>query len=233
MYLVEDKRAPVARARNGAAPLPSDPWEHFPFSSLSHHGEACCEIARQWVIANDFAQLNGSDRLSGPRWLRQRYNWGPSVWPLHWCNAVSAKVIDCGAHAALAHEAFVARGLTAWRAQFVQRYDADATDQWRYRWGEGQASDHWLSDGFIYHEGNALLVGSDELKLWDGSAGFWLNPRQHGGYGSVVAVRIFADAAASAVFRWGDRRIVADGWNQLADVAPSKSETQVSAFFRK
>jgi hypothetical protein len=233
MYLVADKRGPVQQRDATAAPLPSDRWQDFPFSSLSHHGEACCEIAREWVIANDFAQLNGGDLLSGPRWLRQAYEWGPSVWPLHWCEAVSGKVIDCGAHAALAHEVFTARNVTAFRAQFVQRYSANATDQWRRRWNDEQASDHWITDDVIYHEGNALLVGEATVKLWDGSAGWWLNPRQAGGYGSVAAVRIFADVQEGTRFRWGERNIVANVWHQLADGELLISGDQSKVFFRK
>jgi hypothetical protein len=199
------------------APLPSARWEGFPFSCLSHHGDACCEIAREWIIANDYAQLNGGDLLTGPRWLRARYEWGPSAWPMHWCDVVERKVIDCGAHAALAHEAFAARGVTAFRAQFVQKYSADATSQWRKKWGDEDVSDHWLGDDLIYHEGNALLVGDEEVKLWDASAGWWLNPRQAGGYGSVVAVRIFADGqwGGGDGFRWGEHRIKPDVWHQI------------------
>lgn len=193
-------------------------WENFPFSVLSHHGEACCDIAREWLRSMDFAQLNGGDLLSGPRWIRQKYEWGPSVWPLHWCEAVGRKVIDCGAHAALAHEAFEARGVTTFRAQFVQSYSADAIGQWRSKWAEGEASDHWLDNNFIYHEGNALLIGDKQVKLWDGSAGCWINPRQAGGYGSLMAVRIFADVGLSGEdsFFWGSHRIKARCWHLMS-----------------
>jgi hypothetical protein len=218
MYLAAAEHRPDLLEREQRdAPSSSARWEHFPFSSLSHHNEACCEVAREWVLANDFAQLNGGDLLSGPRWLRRKYEWGPSAWPMHWCDVVERKVIDCGAHAALAHEAFAARGVTAFRAQFVQRYSADATDQWRKKWGDEQVSDHWLSDDVIYHEGNALLVGEDEVKLWDASAGWWINPRQAGGYGSLVAVRIFAEGqwGGGDGFQWGEHRIQPNTWHHI------------------
>jgi hypothetical protein len=235
MYLVADNPEPAREQDAAPGSFASDRWQDFPFSCLSHHGEACCDVAREWVIANDFAQLNGGDLLSGPRWLRQKYEWGPSAWPLHWCDAVSRKSIDCGAHAALAHEAFIARGVTAYRAQFVQRYSADATDEWRRKWGEDQVSDHWITQDFIYHEGNALLVGEGEVKLWDGSAGWWLNPRQAGGYGSVNAVRIFTDSHAETPLRWGRHRIVPNTWHQLQIVEPETpaGDTQARIFFKK
>jgi hypothetical protein len=217
MYLVAGKGEQEPLRDASSIHSPSARWEDFPFSCLSHHGETCCDIAREWVIANDFAQLNGGDLLSGPRWLRARYEWGPSVWPLHWCDAVSRKSIDCGAHAALAHEAFIARGVTAYRAQFVQRYSADATGEWRRKWADEQVSDHWITENFIYHEGNAVLAAPGEVKLWDGSAGWWLNPRQTGGYGSVQAVRIFTDTIDTTPLRWGSRKIVPNRWHALDD----------------
>ena len=217
MYLAEaepklDQRV-SSDAVPAAEPLPGGRWQTFPHSAISHHGTACCNVAREWVIATDYSLLNGGDLTSGPRWLRERYKWGPSAWPIHWCELVEREVIDCGAHAALADAVFKARGLTAFHAQFIQRYSADATEQWGRKWQAEDVSCHWIDEDLIYHEGNALLVGEDEVKLWDGSAGWWLNPRQAGGgYGSVVAVRIFAGCQIGGGdgFRWGDRRIKPD-----------------------
>ncbi len=219
MYLVEAKAlADGELAQAPSTPLPSDRWESFPFSRLSHHGSACCDLAREWVIAADYAQLNGGGLASGPRWLRQKYKWGPSAWPMHWCEVVRLDTIDCGAHSALAHEVFAARGLTCFPGQLVQRYSTDATDQWRGSWEAAQSSCHWLDGEHIYHEATALLVGEDKLQIWDGSAGTWINPRQGRGYGSVAAVRIFADAplAQHPGFHWGEQRIRPNVWNQIA-----------------
>jgi hypothetical protein len=188
-------------------------WRECPNSYVSHHGSACCDIAHEWLLAFDFAQLNGGDLLTGPRWIREHSSWGPSAWPIHWCEAVDRKVVDCGVHAALAHEVFAARSLPAFRAQFVQRYSSDAAASWRANWKEKQVSDHWIDGDAIYHEGNAVLIGRDEVKLWDGSAGWWINPRQDAGYGSLAAVRIAADSGSFPDgLRWGDRRIEVNQW---------------------
>jgi hypothetical protein len=113
----------------------------------------------------------------------------------------------------MAHEAFVARGVRAFRAQFVQRYSADAADSWRQNWGKESVSDHWIDGDAIYHEGNAIIVGDDTVKLWDGSAGWWINHRGDQGYGSLAAVRIEADIQGfDAGLRWGDRRIKLNEW---------------------
>jgi hypothetical protein len=142
---------------------------------------------------------------------------------MHWCELVDRKVIDCGAHSALAQAAFAGRGAIAFRAQFVQRYSADALAQWRGKWGDERVSDHWIAEEVIYHEGNALLVGEDEVKLWDSSAGWWLNPRHTRGYGSLAAVRIHVGAAAPGGLRWGDHRIRPNRWHQFAQVAEAEA----------
>jgi hypothetical protein len=215
MYLDAAKANGVCDADPSAAAVHAR-WAHFPISQIGHHGTDCCECARAWLRNMDFAQLNGSDRATGPRWLRKQYEWGPSAWPLHWCEALDADAVDCGAHAAFAHEVLEARGTTAFRAQFVQCYDARAIAQWRTRWGAKEASDHWLGDGFIYHEGNAVLVGQDEVKLWDGSAGCWLNPTQTSGYGSLLAVRIATQGSPeSTALRWGSHRVAPNIWQAL------------------
>lgn len=219
MYLVEAE--PGASDAHGAlffqAPRPSERWRDFPYSRLSHHGAACCDIARDWVLAMDFAHRGETDLSSGPRWLRQRYKWGPSPWPMHWCEAVKRKVLDCGAHAALAHEVFTSRGLVSFPAQLVQSYSETATEQWRDSWSKEEVSCHWLDGSHIYHEATALLVGDEDVKIWDASAGSWISPRQSGGYGSLVEVRIFMNGAASpqSRLRWGERLIEPNVWNAV------------------
>jgi hypothetical protein len=218
MYLAEaEARIDVRPETDSPAPLASDRWQDFPHSAFSHHGQACCEIARQWVTAMDFAQLNGADLTSGPRWLRAKYKWGPSPWPMHWCEVVKRKTIDCGAHAALAVSAFTARGLTAFPAQLVQRYTSEASEQWQAKWSGEDVSCHWLDGEHIYHEVTALLVGEDEVKIWDGSAGSWVSPRMSAGYGSPVAIRICAEGhfGGGDGLRWGERRLKPGVWVQI------------------
>lgn len=192
-------------------------WSDFPVSYLSHHGAECCEIAQSWLRAMDFAQLNGASVLCGPRWIRKRYNWGPSRWPLYWCQALKSDTIDCGAHAALAEEAFTSRGVKSHRVQIVQRYDDDAVTQWRQLWGCNGASDHWLGAGYIYHEGNALGTSDTEIKIWDGSTACWVNPRHVAGYGSVLAIRIHPgpSEATPSAFRWAGHGIKPGHWCEL------------------
>jgi hypothetical protein len=140
-------------------------WQPSPASSLSDHGGRCCRLAREWVVAYDFSQLGGAPSLTGPRWIRHRYAWGPSRWPLHWCEAVREKTLDCGALAALAREVFAARGVESFPAQFIQQFSAEAARHWQKKWEGAGCAVRWIDDELIYHEGCAVLIGGHELKL--------------------------------------------------------------------
>lgn len=191
-------------------------WQHFPISKFSHHGGACCETAREWLFAMDFSQLNGGSIFTGPRWIRQRFNWGPTRWQIHWCEAIDKKSLDCGAQAALANEVFSMRGVRSYPVQLVQQYSKDATSQWSKRWDGEDTSVYWINEDLIYHEGCAVAVGENEIKIWDASGAWWINPQHFTGYGSLRAVRLFTGHnPPPASFNWGSRRIVPNQWQRI------------------
>lgn len=191
-------------------------WREFPYTNVSHHGSACCEMAREWLYAMDYTQLNGGSPFTGPRWLRQRYNWGPTVYPIHWCEAVEEKTLDCGALASLSREVFKSRNVRAYPAQLVQQFTTNATAQWQKKWSEKEASTHWINDDVIYHEGCAILTEGNEIKVWDSSAGWWVRPIPQNGYGSLLALRICADERNNiSVFQWGDHKIAPNRWQKF------------------
>ena len=189
------------------------PWSDWEPSRIGHHGQACCEIAREWMVDTDYSSLNGADPLTGPRWLRHRFEWGPGTYPIHWCELIKKSRLDCGVLAALAHEVLVSRGVRCFRAQFVQEFSTTAAMQWRAAWEDENAVTAWIRDEMIYHEGCAVVARDNYLKLWDSSAGWWLDPKTTSGYGSLRAVRI--SAALGTDFRWGDHTISAGTWKAL------------------
>ena len=191
-------------------------WQHFPASVLSHHGQACCQMAREWVLSMDYSQLNAASPHTGPRWLRQKYRWGPSSWPIHWCEAIQQKTLDCGALAALAHEVFTARGVRSYPAQLIQQFTENDTRQWYKRWESDESSMHWIKEDLIYHEGCAVVVRDNEIKIWDPSAGWWINPRQFGGYGALLVLRISTKQTESHTdFNWGAHRVAPNRWQKI------------------
>lgn len=191
-----------------------DKWRNFPYSALTHHGQDCCQIAREWFLAMDFAQLSGADKLTAPRWIRQKYTWGPCSWSLHWCEAVRRKTLDCGALAAMSHEVFLNRGVKSYPVQLIQKFNADAVNQWQTKWNNDECSAHWLENELIYHEGCAVSVGKNEIKIWDASAGWWINTNQPEGYGSLMAVRIFAHRKPE-ILKWGTHWLTTNIWQKV------------------
>ncbi len=207
-------------------------WENFPASTISHHGTPCCDIAREWMTGMDFSQLKAGHPLTGPRWLRKLFKWGPSKWPMHWCEAVQEKTLDCGALGALSHELYLARGVRSFPAQFILEFNDVSTRHWTETWGAAGSCAPWISEGLIYHEGCAVAVTGNEIKLWDATATWWINPKQFGGYAGLLAVRVFdAPSQPGAIFTWGAHRIPAKTWHKVArataDFAAAKQTARV------
>ena len=109
---------PFVGPRPVGALLPAQPVHH----PSARPAVACGEVARGGFLSMDFSLLNAGNPLTGPRWLRHKYKWGPSRWPIHWCEAVEQKTLDCGALAALSHEIFINRGVTSFPVQLIHQY---------------------------------------------------------------------------------------------------------------
>lgn len=203
-YKTREKNAPVF-----------DKWRDWHASEISHHGKMCCEIAREWLTATDYSELANDGGVStGPRWLRQKFNWGASAFPIFWCEAVRKKTLDCGALAALAFEVFKTRGVKSYRVQMVQRFSDVAANQWENSWNLDGEPLRWTNGELIYHEGCAISPNSDgEIKIWDASAGWWINPASKDGYGALLAVRLsLFNLPEDTQFVWGDHSINAFEW---------------------
>jgi hypothetical protein len=191
-------------------------WADWHPSQISHHGQMCCEIAREWITATDFSELGGGSTYAGPRWLRQKFNWGASAFPIYWCEVVRRQTLDCGALAALAHEVFTVRGVKSFRVQLVQRFSQVATNQWSCSWRvDGDLPLRWIDKDLIYHEGCAITVGDGEIKVWDASAGWWVDSKTGDGYGSLLAIRVSATGGAPTHLTWGNRLIIANQWQKI------------------
>jgi hypothetical protein len=141
---------------------------------------------------------------------------------MHWCEAVQENTLDCGALGALSHELYRARGVRSFPAQFILEFNDVSTRHWSETWGAAGSCAPWISEGLIYHEGCAVAVGDDEIKLWDATATWWINPKQFGGYAGLLAARVFDTAAdPSSTFTWGEHRIPANTWHKIA---PAKAD---------
>lgn len=63
-----------------------------PVSRFSTHAGSCCRIARQWFECMARAAMRSWG--PEPRWITERWKWGPTVWPIHWCEAVTSHELD-------------------------------------------------------------------------------------------------------------------------------------------
>ncbi len=218
MYLGEGKNMVIDLEETDGCDIDAGiaKWQHSPASTISHHGTACCDIAREWIVGMDFSQLNAGNPLTGPRWLRKQFKWGPSKWPIHWCEAVQQEVLDCGALGALSHQLFLERGVRSFPAQFILEFNDVSTRHWSETWGAAGSCTPWIADGLIYHEGCAVAVSNTEIKLWDATATWWINPKQFGGYAGLLAARIFdPQADGSAVYTWGKHQLLPNKWQKI------------------
>jgi hypothetical protein len=168
-------------------------------SRLSSHPGPCCRAAKAWFTA---LVSSSSPRDEPPSWLSVRWRWGPSSWPLHWCEAVRAPRLDCGALAALARSAWEVLGYAALPVQMVERFNAAAGENWRSLWERSSVEVEWVWDDLVYHEAVAIL-GPRGLLLWDPTDRCWIESRARNGYGSAVAIRV--DRPAIPGVSWGDR----------------------------
>jgi len=206
-----------------------DPWAARGPSTLADHGTECCTTARAWFHAMNRSLWRGQ---GGPTWIRRRWDWGPTRWPLHWCEAVEAKELCCGAQAALSIEAFRARGVDAVPVQLVQRYEAHDVPHWHSRWERGGANSAWAgsapaTEAHVYHEACALLEDG-ALRVWNPTASAWLPPEQLQGYASVVAIRVGGAVPDGRTGTWGSLRLALGEWRAAgapADGAPAVAAT--------
>jgi hypothetical protein len=196
--------------------LPADewtPWATWVPSMLSHHGEDCCSTARAWFLAMNRSLWRGH---GGPGWIAQRFPWGPVRWPLHWCTAMEAKELDCGAHAALTIEAFQSRGVRALPVQLVQRQEPHYLPHFHGRWAAGGAVLEWAARGATYHEACATIAGG-RAEVWDATVSAWLSPDHIRGVTSIAAIRIGGPIVTGEEVLWRGLRVPLGEWVSSAE----------------
>jgi urea transporter len=220
MYSVGDELRDGREKLDGEVAAGVERWLAQPPSRLLDHGRDCCELARRWFHSLDYSfdsMLASADRFRGPGWVRDRYPWGPSRWPLYWCEAVEARRLDCGALTALACEVFASRGVTCWPVQLIQRFSVRDIRQWREQWGSGPGLFGWTAGEFIYHEAAAVVAADGSIGIWDPTHNWWIPSAQSDGYGSTLFVRVSVtdhDVARDVVI-WGSHRLRPSEWEEL------------------
>jgi hypothetical protein len=229
MYLGAVKAEPVSKRHEIIQSL-IDNEEHFqrwvehPCSSIVHHDQACCEEARLWFLAYARSMEVGAlsrYQLKAPTWLSQLFTWGPSEWPISWCEVVKQEVIDCGVFAALAREIFAAQGLSAHPAQVLLSYNQTCTDHWKDLWKAGPKEPKkekksgetfpWIGNQIVYHELCVLEMPDGQAKVYDSTWGTWYEPRPRTGFGALLALR----TECPRLLNWGGKTMSCGEWIDL------------------
>jgi hypothetical protein len=163
-------------------------WRTKPVSRILSHG-MCCHMAREWLVSMDKSMLRDNNPLSGPKWLREKYEWGPVSWPLYWCEAVRSDHLDCGALAAISRELFLARGIVCLPVQMIQRYPPHVVQHWVSMWSRAGMPATWVEGTLVYHEACAVVRQGNVVEVWDPVEACWLDPSTKG-YGAIMALKV-------------------------------------------
>lgn len=198
------------------------PWTDWVPSALSSHDGECCATARAWFLAMSRSLWRGE---GGPTWIANRYPWGPSRWPLHWCEAVEAEELDCGVHQALTVEAFRERGLRVVPVQLVQRQEHHNLGHFHGRWEEGGSSPLWAGDGAAYHEAVGVIADG-RVEVWDATVNAWLSPDHVRGVRSIAGIRIGGAHATGEVVSWRGIPIPLGEWVSPEEAARAGSRDE-------
>ena len=167
--------------------------------------------------AMDCSPAAGACARSGPRWIRDHFQWGPCRWPIYWCDLPLLDTLDCGVFSVLAREAFSQRGVTSLPAQLIQQFSLQDAGHWRARWirATGHPPD-WVLDDLAYHEACAVVIEENACRIWDPTNNWWIDDAGLKGYETTLAVRIWTEGyGAPGEFLWGTKPVRPGEWVRL------------------
>jgi hypothetical protein len=185
-------------------------------SLIIRHNGNCCAIAAEWLGGMDVTYAAEHRQIGPPAWLSSKYRWGPTRWPLHWCELTRIEILDCGALACLATTLWRGREAEVCSVQLVQRFTCRDTEHWSATWAAAGLSSDWIEGPYIYHECCAVAMGHT-IRLWNPSGNQWLDDNALSYcHGEVVALRIPRGPSPwDGVLRFGARSIPVDKWTAL------------------
>ncbi len=190
-------------------------WKEIQPSAILDHGKDCCRVAQEWLSAMDRSLLVNASLFCAPRWIRERYEWGPSRWPLYWCEIIELNTLDCGAMAALTRAVLMQRGLVVFPTQLIQRFSEQDARHWQERWIKAGQSADWIIGTHIYHEACAVIFHKNRIEIWDPANSFWIYPDQSPGYGATLAIRVIATVSNLSILVWGGHQIALNSWMRI------------------
>lgn len=162
----------------------------------------------------------GQFELKAPTWLSQKYEWGPSLWPMSWCELMKEETIDCGVFAVLAREIYRAQGHSAHAAQCLLNYNQVCTGHWKDLWKDRMPTldgkrefkgFNWIGHTVVYHEVCLLEMPDQTAKVYDATFNQWYEPEGRLGFAGLLAVR----SECPRLLRWGNKTLSCGEWVEL------------------
>ena len=185
-------------------------------SRLARHPSSCCSRARSWFSAmtHSHALLNPG---SLPIWLHDQWEWGPSKWPMYWCEILENEKLDCGVLAELAEVALRETRRKTVRMQLIEEHDWDASRNWQQLWEDAGCYGDWVVGRFAYHEAVGIL-SDGSLEAWDPTDNCFSVPSPDRRPGRVAAVRLLPASVAVPAegVNWHGLWLGPNGW-QIID----------------
>lgn len=156
----------------------------IPLSRIAYHAGHCCTETRRLVLAKLQQYPDVGSQLAA---IPATFRWGPTRWPLHWCELGRGKdpVGDCGVHGVLASALLTDAGIPHARGRAAIAPGPLAAAHWEATWAEEEASCQWIGPDVVHHE--VVRVGD---RWWDPTEARWFSgPGAALVAGIVVAVR--------------------------------------------
>jgi hypothetical protein len=99
----------------------------------------------------------------------------------------------------------------------IQYYDKTAIEHWCRTWERSDSVVNWIGRELVYHEACAVVFNESEIRIWDPTSEWWVNPKQLGGYGGVRALRIITPPGHRSLTKllWHTYHIEPNQWQRL------------------
>jgi hypothetical protein len=192
--------------------------ENRPASAFVSHDAPCCRIALGWFTA----MARSAGRMFGraPWSLTERWSWGPTHWPLSWCEAVRRPELDCGGLAQLAEIALQEAGNEVVRVQLLECASSEHAAHWAARWSAVPGSPRWIWGEFVYHEAVGVVAGA-AMRIWDPTEGRWHESATSTNHGKIVAIRVLPtvtrqEFSAPPTLDWDSRMLPIGCWTLIS-----------------
>jgi hypothetical protein len=186
----------------------------IPPTQILSHGDEMCEVARKYLIGLDSLLAIGNNPIEPPVWITIKYKWGPTRYPVYWCQIVKAEELDCGSLSAVIREIYRSRGVHTLPVQLILKYPVHIIEHYIAMWRRKGLPVNWIWGNYVYHEVVGVILDECEMKIYDPVENSWIKSSGHVERGRVAAIRISGEETCSYL-HWENKYIELNKWHIL------------------